>query len=104
MKYTGKVRADCLLSDSAFNFIDKQNTENGDIVFEVEDDMALAVAEEMSINFKPGANIAVVKNEYDTLVAFPNKIFRFTPKEPERRQKALDYAKTLSIPEAKIDF
>lgn len=103
MKYTGSVPNDSLSSDSVFNFI-RVLSRDKETSFEVEEDLALAVAEEISRTLKPGSRFATVRNEYDTIVAFVNKLFRFAPNEKERRQKAVDYAKTLGIKETEISF
>lgn len=98
MKYFGTVSKDALLSEAMLNFVDIKKHEPV-IAFEVGDDMALAVAEEISKSLKAGANVAVLGHEYEKIVVFPGKVFRFAPKEAERRQKALDYAKSIGIPE-----
>jgi len=103
MRYQGNVHADNLLSDSILNFVDVK-AQTPAIVFEVGDDMVLAVAEELSRTLKPGKHLAVIGHEYEKMVIFPGKIFRFTPKEVEKRQKALDYAKSVGISESQINF
>ncbi len=118
MKYTGTVIVESLLSDSVLNFVDVKHRETAElidalpdqskevtiVVFECGDDMAAAVAEEISRHLRPNHWYADIRQEYDTFVIFPNKIFRFAPKETEKHQKAVDYAKSLGIPESQIDF
>lgn len=118
MKYTGTIIAESLISDSILNFVEVKSRDTAElvdalpdqpkeiniIVFEVVDEMAGAIADELSRTLKSGHWYADVSHEFDKFVVFPNKIFRFTPKEVDKRQKALDYAKSLGIPESQIDF
>jgi hypothetical protein len=118
MKYTGTVILESLLSDSVLNFVDVKNRETADltdpladqaptvtvITFKIGDDMASAVADEISRNLKAKYWYADISHEYEKIVIFQNKVVRFAPKETEKRQKAFDYAKSLTIPESQIDF
>jgi len=118
MKYIGTIILDSLISDSVLNFVEIKARETAEladaladqskqvtiVTFEIGDDMVSAVAEEISKNLKSGHWYADISHEFDKFVIFPNKIFRFTPKEIEKRQKAVDYAKSLHIPESQIDF
>jgi hypothetical protein len=118
MKYIGTIIVESLISDSVLNFVEIKARETAEladpltdqpkqvtiITFEIGDDMASAVVEEISRNLKSGHWYADVAYEFDKYVIFPNKIFRFAPKETEKRQKAFDYAKSLGIPESQIDF
>ena len=118
MKFTGTVIAESLLSDSVLNFVDITMRETADLTdptgdqpkavnvltFEVGDDMASAVSDEISRNLRAGQWYADMATEYEKIVIFPNKIFRFAPKEVDKRQKALDFAKSLHIPESQIAF
>lgn len=118
MKYTGTIIAESLLSDSVLNFVDQKAKETAELAdpaadqpkmvtiltIEVGDDLVGAVADEISRNLKPGHWYADIGNEYEKTIIFPNKLFKFTPKETEKRQKAIDYAQSLRIPESQIDF
>lgn len=118
MKYVGTIIVESLISDSVLNFVEIKARETADladpladqpkqvtiVTFEIGDDMASAVVEEVSKNLKSGHWYGDVAHEFDKFVVFPNKVFRFTPKEVEKRQKAIDYAKSLGIPESQIDF
>lgn len=118
MKYTGTIIAESLLSDSVLNFVTVTSRETAElvdalpdqpkqvtiVVFEVGDDMASAVAEEISRHLNSRHWYADLRHEYEIFVIFPNKIFRFAPKETEKHQKAIEYAKSLGIPESQIDF
>ncbi len=118
MKYTGTIIVESLISDSVLNFVEIKTRETAEladaladqpkqvtiITFEIGDDLASAVVEEISKNLRSGHWYADVAYEFDKYVIFPNKVFRFTPKETEKKQKAVEYAKSLGIPESQIDF
>jgi hypothetical protein len=118
MKYTGTIIAESLLSDAVFNFVDIKARETAELTdpttdqpksvtvisFEVGDDMAAAVADEVSRTMLAGSWYADISHEYERIIIFRNKVVRFAPKETEKRQKAFDYAKSLGIPESQIDF
>ena len=118
MKFTGTIVLESLLSDSVLNFVDVKTRETADltdptadqpktvniVTFEVGDDMAGAVSDEISRNLRSGQWYADMATEYEKVVIFPNKIFRFAPKEIDKRQKAFDFAKSLHIPESQIVF
>lgn len=118
MKFTGTIITESLLSDSVLNFVEVKTRETAEltnptpdqpktvniITFEVGDDLAGAVADEISRNLKTGPWYADMGTEYEKVVIFSNKIFRFTPKEIDKRQKAFDFAKSLHIPESQIVF
>lgn len=118
MLYTGTVIAESLLDESALNFVEQVKREHAQMIdaaadqpasvsivkFTVRDEMAPAIAEELSRLIKPGRWYADVRHEFDVYVIFAGKIFHFAPKETEKRAKALEYAKTLGIPEKQLDF
>ena len=118
MIYTGTVIAESLHDESVLNFVDDVKREHAQMIdalpdqaktvsiitFAVREELAGAVVDELSRLIKPSHWYADVKHEFDVYVIFPNKIFRFMPKEADKRQKAVDYAKTLGIPESQIDF
>ncbi len=106
MLYNGSVLAGSLHDESILNFVDslrREATPAGDLItFVVKDELAPSVADELSRLLKSGQSYASVKNETDIYAVFPNKVFHFMPKELEKRQKALDYAKTLQISESQL--
>jgi len=118
MLYTGTVIIESLHDESVLNFVNVTSRETADLVdalgdqpkqvtvvtFTVADEMAPAVVDELSRLLKTGHWYADVRNEFDVFVVFPNKVFHFMPKETDKKQKVLEYAKTLSIPEGQIDF
>lgn len=118
MKYIGTIILESLISDSVLNFVEVKARETADltdaladqpkqvtvITFEIGDDMASTVVEEISKNLKSGHWYGDVAHEFDKYVIFPNKVFHFMPKETDKRQKAFEYAKSLGIPESQIDF
>ncbi len=118
MIYTGTVIAESLHDESVFHFVENIKREHAQLVdalagqeknvtivtFTVQDELVGAVVDELSRLIKPSHWYADIKYEFDNYVIFPGKIFHFTPKEIDKRQKAYDYAKTLGIPEKQIDF
>ena len=99
MRYTGIITPEALLSDSVLNFAVSQRTDPahpGRVLFELESDLALAVSEELSHTLKP-ASWASLRCEYETMLIFPNKIFKFPPTDVVTKQKALDYGTSLGI-------
>lgn len=118
MLYTGTVILESLHDESVLNFVENVKREHAQMIdalpdqpatvtiatFTVRDEMAPAIVDELSRLFKAGHWYADVRHEFDTFVIFPGKVFHFMPKETEKREKALAYAKTLSIPESQIDF
>ena len=118
MKFTGVAIAESLMSDSVLNFVEVKSRETADLTdptadqpksvtvltFEVGDDMASAVADELSRNLKAGHWYADMGTEYEKIVVFPSKIFRYATKEVDKHQKAVAYAKSLHIPESQIAF
>lgn len=118
MIYTGTVILESLHDESVLNFAENVKREHAQMIdalpdqpasvtiatFTVRDEMAPAIVDELSRLLKAGHWYADVRNEFDMFVIFPGKVFHFTPKELDKRQKALDYAKTLAIPESQVDF
>ncbi len=104
MKYVGSVIKGSLLDEAFLNFADAEKEAGGLITFEVGDEMVASVAEEMSKSLKSGASYGVIKNEFERMIIFPNKIFKYSVKDAVTRQKAVDYGKTLGIPEVQLDF
>lgn len=95
------VHKDQLLSDGFLNFAITVTQEAHQITCEVEGDLIEAVSQELSLNLKP-QSFAQFKSEYETIIIFPNKIFKFAPKDATTKQKVIDYAQTLGIPEAQL--
>ena len=118
MIYTGTVVAESLHDESVLNFVAEtgrkteflkknpgtEQPENVTVIsFTVTDEMALAVADEFSRLLKTGW-YADFGHEFDRYVIFPGKVFHFAPKEIEKKQKAIEYGKTLGIPASQLDF
>lgn len=118
MNYTGTVILESLHDESVLNFVDAVNRETAELVdaqpgqpaqvtiatFQVRDEMAPAIADELSRLIKPGHWYADICHEFDCYIIFPGKVFHYMPKEIDKRQKAFDYAKSLLIPESQIAF
>jgi hypothetical protein len=118
MIYSGTIISESLHDESVLNFVevksrekkpltgatDQQPKEIELISFTVKDEMVPAVADELSRLLKPGHWYADFGTEYDKYIVFAGKVFHYAPKEIEKQQKAKDYAKTLGIPEAQIDW
>ena len=118
MIYNGTVLLESLHDESVLNFVTEtgrlkkpltnhstsQPAEVHIVSFTVADDMAPAVADELSRLLKPGHWYADFGNEYDKYVIFPGKIFHFAPKETDKKQKAQEYGRSLGIPESQLDW
>ena len=116
MKYTGTLIAESLIDEAFLNFVSiterrkmplegattDQLPEITLIRFIVTDDFAPAVVEEISKSLKGRGWYGSVEGEYEKFMIFPHKIFKYTPKDVTGFQKAIDYGKSLGIPDAQL--
>lgn len=118
MNYTATIVLESLHDESVLNFADAVSREVADLVdalpdqsqqvtvvtLTVRDEMAPAIADELSRALKSPHWYADVCHEFDCYIVFPGKVFHYAPKEVDKRQKAFEYAKSLGIPESQIAF
>lgn len=100
--YRGRLSKESLLDEAFLLFVTNIKEENGVITYMVGDDMMPAVAEEISKALKPRGWFGEIEDEYVKLVIFPNKIFKFSPKDATAKQKVIEYGKSLGVPEVQL--
>lgn len=73
------------------------------IYFEGNGDQADVVSEKLSQSLKPRwyINISIQNDAY---VIFPNKVFKYTKGDIQKRAEAIKYGKSLGIPESQLDW
>ena len=73
------------------------------ISFAVDDDQADATAEKLSQALKPGwyINAATAVHVY---VLFPDKVFKYRKGDGSQRRQAIEYGRSLGIPEPQLDW
>jgi len=98
MNYKGLVTSDKLISDSVFNFVLSQSPDArpGITQFTAPADLAPAISEELSRQLQAGG-YGVLESDFERIVVFSHKIFKFYPQDAQWQQKVADYAASLNI-------
>lgn len=117
MKFTGLLLKESLKDKSILDVIRVTKTETWDvdnaadfqpkiwtaIYFEGDENQADVIAEKLSQSLKPRwyVNISTENNVY---VIFPNKVFKYTKGDKQRRAEAIKYGQSLGIPDRQLDW
>lgn len=74
------------------------------IYFEGDESKVDDIAEKLSMSLKPrGWYINISTKEY-AYVIFPKKIFKYREGDKEKEKEAIEYGKTLDIPNSQLDW
>ena len=104
MKYKGFVEKENIKDASFLNFTQILKEGNGKVIFECEDDIAPAVALEMSEEFHPGSHFGVVRNEEEVNIVFPQKVFTYTVRDSHTKEQMIKYGETLGISPKELEI
>jgi len=74
------------------------------IDFEVEDDMADALASALSEVLAPGSWYCDFRSDSETFVVFKDRVFRYRRRDAAGRSEVERYARSVGVPEAQLDW
>ncbi len=118
MKFTGLLLKEGLKDEQVLNEIQITKRETWDIknatsfqpktwtaiYFKGQENKADKIAEKLSRSLKPRGWYVNLSTKNEVYVIFPNKIFKYSRGDIQRKEEAIKHGRSLGIPDSQLDW